>query len=456
MLENEIKIDKEEEEYEDNPEMKSIIELIEKEIESRGLELQDFTDFCKNEMQNDNLELINLSTDEVENLVQKFVVISSKCNTIKGDDDSLMSNRSLKLNISTENEISDNNQLIEEQGLKTKIIPSTELANLTKANILITNYEIISHSLFSQPDIEFTIEIDVYHSLVKRSYYDFIWLQNELTKMFPNTIIPILFKLPYFKTITDKYIQKKVRYLNRFLLTLYQNELIKNTKIFENFLLYSTKEFQAYKKGINNTNVSLISDIYTKNGIFKTDYDNSNNIKNIIQNIGKQGIYLSVLNKSLKDVLIEFNILKDKLKILSNAFFDLGKTFNDSAKTQLFKYSRITNNWSKYFDKQHLLINLNLKEFISFSYKMNIKLQQAIKDYEYAYQYKDSHSNKENRIHLNYGFNLNRLNELYNYFEKEYFEKNLRQLNKILQSEKYSFFNGIGVKKGDMILKTPR
>ena len=240
--------------------------------------------------------------------------------------------------------------------------------------------------------------------------------------------------------IKDEYINKKVRYLNRFLTSLMENELVRNTKVFYDFISMSEEEFKdlidTYKKKDDPPSTikkyeTLQGRVLINTGKEKDDF--AEKIKYIINN--RDSAY-EKLNIAIREVIDEFDVVSQKINKLSGAFDELKKAYSDNIEVQnvFTNYKEITSRWSQNYIKQKDVFKLEFKEFFKYvrSYtkdflKFYDDFQTAKYDFMNQYiKYDDIGNINEkdqkmlNKLRKKYGYNLNRIIDEYNKLNHHY------------------------------------
>ena len=216
--------------------------------------------------------------------------------------------------------------------VKCKKIENSELINNKEnLNLIINNAEIKKDGLFSSSYYEFTIDNKLLKISIKRKTNDFIWLRTKLTNFYPNVFIPPLPKLKIKKD--EKYIHKKIYYLQCFLSYIINNDLLLSSKIFYDFISLPDSEFQNSKKIFDNTHPPKgLDDIITLDGTFDIAIipDIDKKAYTINNEILKKNELFNKLNLCLKDIIYQMSTLKQKILQLSNIFEEFQQIWSKS------------------------------------------------------------------------------------------------------------------------------
>ena len=257
-------------------------ELFQNEIVNKEYNIDEFTEYVQQKTGNENIDFTNWSIDDMKIIINNFQNYKLQLNNNNNDkENEIQKNENEKIENEKQNENQieiinekeeDNEKNIEEQinninnklkkkeeqhekiiknknyhsnknlsqlklkseeEIKTKIANNYKLHSINQ-DIFITGFE-KENGIFTTNYL-FKIEINNFNTTVKRNFNDFVWLKKTLEKFYPNTFIPPLPKMPFFKSYTDDFINKKMRYLNKFLTSLSHNILILSSDIFYSFL----------------------------------------------------------------------------------------------------------------------------------------------------------------------------------------------------------------------------
>jgi hypothetical protein len=196
-----------------------------------------------------------------------------------------------------------------------KLEKSVLVTNRDKMKIILTNAEIKKDGLFSSSYYEIAIKNEYLNIEIKRKMNDLIWLKKKLTNFYPNLFIP---PLPKFKIKKDeKYIKKKIYYLQCFIDYIINNDILLSSKIFSDFISLPDSEFQNSKqvydkieppKGLNDMitidgtfDIAIIPDIDKKAYIIKTEIQKKTELLNKLN-----FCFISFINSQTKYILISF------------------------------------------------------------------------------------------------------------------------------------------------------
>ena len=401
--------------------------LIQKEILDKKYDINEFEDFLKKET---GLEEINMSTWSLEN-IEKYVKAFQESLS-----NSIMTTKTEYINIDYSKkkavhfQSNDNGKEKKESSsdtIMTKILPRNKLTEIQNLTIEITKYSKINTGIFFS-EYTLTIEVKELGSKVDRTFSDFSWLKKTLEIFYPTAYVPPIPKIPFFHKTTDEYLNRKLRYFNKFLICLSQNVLIRSTPIFTDFLTANEDELNNVKDTYYNEEPpTTIKKYMTLNGIvnIETGKDKDDHCEKIKNSIVKKNEAFYFLNKALKELVIQFEELTEKMSEVSQSFLKLANSFNDNIgiKNILNNYKVITQTWSEGYKKQKEIFQIEFKEFFKCIYSYTSDYMRFYKEYDSAkydfmtqyLSYDDINNIKKieqkelNKLRKRYGFCLNRL-----------------------------------------------
>ena len=213
-----------------------------------------------------------------------------------------------------------------------------------------------------------------------------------------------------------------MRDYNRFLNAVLENPLLRSSEIIEEFLTKNVNDFHIIKIKYKNTEkITQMKDFHSLTGELDTTYyqDNLKFLLSINKEITAKNTLFNNLNTDLKDVITQLDTLNNKMKNLSNVFFDISYSYN-KAKEDFKIFENLGNfckNLNDIYTKQKTLLDINIREFFKY---MNLELEEINKlyaDYKYAkkscenYDLEIENYSKENKALADqelYLFSLNR------------------------------------------------
>ena len=371
-----------------------------KEILEKGYSPDDFTNFVKKIKGDEGDDLNSWSLEELYYIVPQFQ--ESKeferqndnhnfCNfneKIEQDTDYLGNEgEDLWGNKIKKTKIKNINCLIKCKKLET----SKLLNNKEKLKITIINAEIKKEGLFSFSYYEFTIKNELKNIEIKRKMNDFLWLKNQLKNFYPNIFIP---PLPKFKIKKDeKYINRKIYYLQCFINYLINNDILLSSKLFSDFITLPTSEFMNSKQNFDKTKPpKVLEELVTLDGTFDVSIIPAIDKKayTINDEIAKKNELFNKLNLCLKETINQITNIKQKYIQLSNIFEEMSKFWmkseivkNDKMNQNFLLLKDTFRNYADIYEKKINYIEIEIKRF--FKYMRN-----EIKEFEYLYKNYDT------------------------------------------------------------------
>ena len=104
-------------------------------------------------------------------------------------------------------------------------------------NFNIYRPEKVEGGLFTKSYVTYLVTTQPLNISVRKRYSDFEWLSSTLTTYYLGTIIPPIPKKNFTSRFNEAYISKRMRTLEKFLKSLVQDPLIRNSQILYDFLI---------------------------------------------------------------------------------------------------------------------------------------------------------------------------------------------------------------------------
>ena len=328
------------------------------EILDQNYSAQDFIDFLTTKKGESAADINNWTLDELKTIVVEFKSLNkvnnknnkqnleperdknnNKSNIFYNDE---LNNEWLFITPDSEKDIMDLNTSSISNSEKNKII---EIDCLEPDNTPLSKYEKISIKI-SSPKKEydssglkgFFMRTEYYTFLLentelklnkRRRYSDFEWLRKTMYRLFPGYYIPPLPLKGMNVTRTEK-IEKYVKYLQRFIDGILDDNLLKNSSL---FYLFLTSEKESDLINIMNKfdEVKKPRDLkyfYSREGKIILDYkilsqNKKNKLTKIKEEIDKYNLQFNNINKLLKNLSNEIKQVSDRMLQISNAFKEL-------------------------------------------------------------------------------------------------------------------------------------
>ena len=258
-----------------------------------------------------------------------------------------------------------------------KQLENTPLSSIENLIITISSPEKKEGGFFSNAYITYLITTKEPNLNVRRRYSDFVWFHQKLLDLYPYIVIPPIPKKNKIgvDNFSNVFINKRMRYLEKFLKWLATNPIIKCSQIFYDFLSIEKaedlnkkkSEYQKLDKPMN------LIEFYAKNGkvnlgINKEKETYFNNISN---NNTNNEILLENLNYNLKQLKILFDLFIQKIdevqKKWEQLFLNSTKFFEDINISNTYeKMSKLFINWSDSLKQQNKLIFVDIREFFKY------------------------------------------------------------------------------------------
>ena len=266
-----------------------------------------------------------------------------------------------------------------------------------------------SGGFFSKAKYSYKVTCKNLEKEVQRTYNDFEWLRDQLSNRYSLRVVPPIIKenaINQFdlieKTDTDEMIElKKIKCLNIFMNKLLKKRLFRTSPLLYEFLILDEVKFKQYKELIAKNkyelNISLdnlkaykgnIQCEMKKDDIKKADVFNTKYLK-------LSEIYQK-LDKSLSNIISDFQLLENHMKDASNQFMLLSTEFSDiqngdKLKNYFSQLNKLFVQWSvsygnqyKFFKEEFRTLfkynNLETQE-LSFIYKNYINFKNEYEDF---------------------------------------------------------------------------
>ena len=230
----------------------------------------------------DNLDLSNENNEENENIKNENIEEKIKKNEIEEKEN--LNNKDKIVNLNKEiieNEKITNNEAAPIKNIKYSIPKNyincirqekNAFSDLNNLQIIITNPEYIKKGIFSFSYYQYTIIVPQFNVECIRKTSDFEFLHEKLNLLYPLNFFPPFPESSFFNSTEN--INKKVRKLNLYINSLSQNELIRSSKLFQDFLLLPSDKFEKKLKEYNLIKKpNSIENYYSMNGNLEITLD---------------------------------------------------------------------------------------------------------------------------------------------------------------------------------------
>ena len=355
-------------------------------ILEKGYDPNQFVSFLQSKKGEEGSDISNWTMEDLQQVVQEFISINStqsesKPNPIPKKKQSKSQDNTSPIVATIKAEGSDKNITLTDEDFGI-IIPEfldcgksekTDLSKCDNIEISVTDPKKIEGGFFSKAYINYLISTNPIKGNVRRKHDDFVWLRERLSIIFNMNFLPRLPKKG--KVNEDKHINKRMRNLERFLVYLAKDPLIKNSHIFFDFLtIEKDLDFEKRKKIYNRAKTPIeLKDIKTLDGRMRINVTVKketilNNIKDSValneSVLKKFNQNFKILSEEMKTVIariLSFGPLFDKLIKISTQFGD-----NNVIKESYNQMKNIFNNWADMLKKQKAFFSNEVKEYLKF------------------------------------------------------------------------------------------
>ena len=263
-----------------------------------------------------------------------------------------------------------------EDTIKCKLMETTEFREHKDIKIEIKDPKKVDTGFFSGKSVNYTIITLPFNYKVERRYTDFKWLREMLLNLFNNILIP---KMSYKGKVTkdkheDNFINKRMRFLEKFINYIIKDETIKTSQILYDFLtIRDYEDFTKKKKEYEKIKVFNFIDIKERksmDGILNIKINKEKEI--YLENIKDNTIYnvdlFKKLNYNFKSLNEELSAVIKRLEIIH----DLFKKIHDIS----IKYLNL-----KIITESHNQMNIMFKNFADNLNKMKNFINTEIKQH---------------------------------------------------------------------------
>ena len=132
--------------------------------------------------------------------------------------------------------------------IKGKVSEKTELGKFDEVTITVSSPEKIEGGLFSKSYVTYLVTTIQLNTSVRKRYSDFEWLSTVLTNNYLGSLIHPIPKKNYGNRFNEAFVSKRMRTLEKFLKSLTQDPLIRNSQILYDFLTIGNDEEFNKKK----------------------------------------------------------------------------------------------------------------------------------------------------------------------------------------------------------------
>ena len=242
-------------------------------------------------------------------------------------------------------------------------------------NFNIYRPEKVEGGLFTKSYVTYLVTTQPLNISVRKRYSDFEWLSSTLTTYYLGTIIPPIPKKNFTSRFNEAYISRRMRTLEKFLKSLVQDPLIRNSQILYDFLTIGdedefTKKKNAYSKAKPPVQ---FNDMKSLSGTLNINISNDKEI--LLTNIKDNSNFNE---NTLKKLIVSYKALNNELNVVSNRLNEISEIWNqlyitsekyidNTYVTQTYKLmSDFMKTFSENNRKQANLMNIEVREYFKF------------------------------------------------------------------------------------------
>ena len=346
--------------------------LLQKEIIEKNFDKTAFINFCMSKKENGD-DLNNWTFEELNQVVQEFVKAHTKNNkeNIQGGEEEIKQENLEKM----EKFNAEENKNFKDIKINCRKLEKTQLNN-NEIKITLKNPKEKEGGVFGKNYVVYQVQTEPFGWIVERRYSDFDLLRKLLQKYFPSFNVPPLpDKKMGNKRFTQKFIEKRMKFLSLFINNVVQSESFKASEILYSFLSYEDRgKFDSkFKEYQTTTPNPYVEEYKTLDGIITISLDEKNEryFKNINKYFSLQETILEKTNYNLKMLNHNMNVVCELLKVIQKNF-EVLHVLN----TRVMMKPTITKtyeeigcffkNWGRVLTKQKDLIKNHIKDFFKY------------------------------------------------------------------------------------------
>ena len=355
-------------------------ELLQKEIIDRNLNKEHFIDFCSVKKPNGD-DLSKWTIPELQEIINEFL----KCHEDELKEMAYKQEQ-LQKNQQRAKEIQLDIEKMREEAMRQQTYTNTKevICKKLEKSILndkvvhteVRNPKAVETGFFKANYITYEVFTDVTNWTVRRRFSDFVWLRETLIKFFPRMIIP---PMPNKKIGTrrfeEDFIEKRMKFLDRFIKGLVINETFKASEPLIAFLsMLDRSQFEFKMKELTSfTPSQYIEDIKTLTGTLHLleDDGNDNYYKNISNYFRLQGQLYERMNYNLKNFYYNVSAATTNLEEVQKDYETLAllnsRVLMREEITKTFEELGIFfKNWRRVLYNQNELIKTYVRDFFRY------------------------------------------------------------------------------------------
>ena len=392
-------------------------------ILDKGYDANDFIAFLESKKGEGASDISNWSKIDLYAVVQEYILVHTKDNTNSkrktepsnnNTNTNTSNNNNINNNIEPKNENNNNNdknskilndyEIIEDKSViknemindkKEKINSKNFVANDENFGMIVPDFIIcqkaetnalnnqdnleitvsdpqkVDNGFFSKAYINFLISTNPLNFKVRRKHADFVWLRERLSVIFNLNVLP---RLPRKGKVNgDNHIKKRMRNLERFLNYLLKDNLVKNSKIFYDFLtLEKDDDFEKQKKIYNKLkSPTEIREVKTLDGKLKIQVTEQSEkyFNKIKSNAALNETVLKQINDTFKLLKLEMNATITRISSFFPMFdklIKIRKSYlpNNILSQSYMQLKNIFTSWVDILKKQNNFFLKDVKEYL--------------------------------------------------------------------------------------------
>ena len=392
-------------------------------ILDKGYDANDFIAFLESKKGEGASDISNWSKIDLYAVVQEYILVHTKDNTNSkpktepsnnNTNTNTSNNNNINNNIEPKNENNNNNdknskilndyEIIEDKSViknemindkKEKINSKNFVANDENFGMIVPDFIIcqkaetnalnnqdnleitvsdpqkVDNGFFSKAYINFLISTNPLNFKVRRKHADFVWLRERLSVIFNFNVLP---RLPRKGKVNgDNHIKKRMRNLERFLNYLLKDNLVKNSKIFYDFLtLEKEDDFEKQKKIYNKLkSPTEIREVKTLDGKLKIQVTEQSEkyFNKIKSNAALNETVLKQINDTFKLLKLEMNATITRISSFFPMFdklIKIRKSYlpNNILSQSYMQLKNIFTSWVDILKKQNNFFLKDVKEYL--------------------------------------------------------------------------------------------
>ena len=335
-------------------------------------------------------DLEKFTIDELADIVIDF----QKTHLVKPEEETeeIKDEHMEESKITEENQSNSQNKLtLIEETIKITKLEVTPLLN-KEINVLLSKPEKKEGGIFSKSYITYLITVKSLNLEVRRRYSDFEWLRSILLSNFPASWIPPIPIKSYSDRFDNEFIEKRMRYLQKFIDSIVDSPNLVNSIYFYDFISNEKDaDFNNKKKLHSKAKVPLkISEMRNVEGEISIKLSNED-IKEFDKIKFTQNFTESIIEKlsnSVRMLNLEMIAVSNRMQEISDSFEQLTivsvRTNDNKITTDTYKTLRkIIRDWGTSYIQQKELIDSDIREYLNYIKREFISLKEVRLIYKY-------------------------------------------------------------------------